>query len=178
VVLVTYQRVVEGGARKPLDQDEGVSRRIARIVRGTGETDALTGLAGEDMLDGGDGDDTLDGGTGVDTASYASAELGVTVSLAVAGPQSTGGAGGDTLVSIENLAGSAFDDQLAGDAIANVLSGLDGNDRLDGGAGNDTLLGGDGDDILIGGAGADALDGGSGFDLVSYETSTTVVPIL
>jgi serralysin len=130
---------------------------LANDIHGLSGNDALTGLAGEDMLDGGDGDDTLDGGTGVDTASYASAGLGVIVSLAVAGPQSTGGAGGDTLVSIENLAGSAFDDQLAGDAIANVLSGLDGNDRLDGGAGNDTLLGGDGDDILIGGAGADLM---------------------
>src|SRR5262245_56665977 len=151
---------------------------LANEIHGVGGNDTLAGLAGEDMLDGGDGDDMLDGGTGVDTASYASAGSGVTVSLAVAGPQSTDGAGVDTLVSIENLAGSAFEDQLTGDAVANVISGLDGNARLEGGAGNDTLLGGTGDDILIGGAGADALDGGPGFDLVSYETSTTVVPIL
>ena len=99
------------------------------------------------------------------------------VSLAIAGAQETGGAGTDTLVSIENLTGSAFDDKLIGNAGANVLSGLAGNDRLDGAGGADTLLGGDGDDILIGGAGGDVLDGGEGFDLVSYETSTTVPPV-
>src|SRR5262249_12445573 len=133
---------------------------IADVIRGLGGNDTLSGLAGEDFLDGGPGNDTLDGGTGSDTASYASATRGVTVSLAVTGPQDTGGAGVDTLVSIENLTGSAFDDTLIGNA---------GDNALRGGAGND---------ILIGGAGADAFDGGDGFDLVSYETNTLVVPLL
>jgi Ca2+-binding RTX toxin-like protein len=145
---------------------------IANEIRGLGGNDTLAGLAGEDLLEGGDGDDTLDGGTGVDTATYASAGAGVTVSLAIAGAQNTGGAGTDTLVAIENLTGSAFDDQLTGNAGANVISGLAGNDRLDGGGGMDTLLGGDGDDILVGGATGSVLDGGAGFDLVSYETAT------
>ena len=109
----------------------------------------------------------LDGGAGTDTASYASAvghvtsgvTLGVTVSLAVSGPQETFGAGVDTLVNIENLTGSAFADTLTGDANANVLSG---------GAGDDTLIGGAGDDTLIGGPGADSLDGGTGNDYASY----------
>ena len=69
--------------------------------------------------------------TGSDTASYADAASGVTVSLALHGSaQDTGGAGTDTLVNIENLTGSAFDDTLTGDAGANVLSGLDGDDTL------------------------------------------------
>ena len=161
----------------PIIGDDGsnplTGTSIANEIRGLGGNDTLAGLAGEDLLDGGDGDDTLDGGTGVDTATYASAGAGVTVSLAVAGAQNTGGAGTDTLVSVENLTGSAFDDQLTGNAGANVLSGLGGNDRLDGAGGIDTLLGGDGDDILIGGAAGGILDGGAGFDLVSYETSTT-----
>jgi Ca2+-binding RTX toxin-like protein len=144
---------------------------IANEIHSYAGNDTLTGLGGEDLLEGGDGDDTLDGGTGFDTASYASAALGVVVSLLNAGAQDTGGGGIDTLLSIENLIGSAFDDTLTGTAGANVLSGLAGNDRLNGGAGVDTLLGGAGDDILIGGAGADMLDGGEGFDLVSYETS-------
>ena len=69
----------------------------------------------------------------------------MTVSLALQGTaQDTGGAGSDTLISIENLTGSAFDDTLTGDGDDNVLSGLAGDDTLDGGAGNDTLDGGDG----------------------------------
>ena len=39
----------------------------------------------------------LDGGAGTDTASYAAAQGGVTVSLAISGPQETFGAGIDTL---------------------------------------------------------------------------------
>jgi Ca2+-binding RTX toxin-like protein len=40
----------------------------------------------------------------------------VTVSLAVAGAQNTVGAGSDTLIGIENLTGSSFNDVLTGDA--------------------------------------------------------------
>src|SRR5258706_15697760 len=91
----------------------------------------LGGGAGNDTLDGGAGDDTLDGGAGTDTASYGSAGSGVTVSLAIAGAQNTVGAGSDTLIGLENLTGSSFNDVLTGDAGANVL---------DGGAGTDTAF--------------------------------------
>ena len=72
----------------------------------------------------------LDGGDGTDTASYASATGGVTVSLAVSGPQETYGAGIDTLLNIENLVGSAFSDTLTGNASANVLTGGPGSDTF------------------------------------------------
>src|SRR5262245_39414495 len=147
-------------------------------LQGLGGNDTLSGSGGADVFDGGDGDDSLDGGSGSDTASYASADAAVAVSLAITGPQATGGAGIDTLLAIENPTGTAFDDALSGDAGDNVLTGLAGNDRLFSGDGNDTLRGGDGDDILIGGAGADVLDGGDGFDLVSYETTTEAIPII
>ena len=50
----------------------------------------------------------------------------------------TGAAGNDTLISIENAIGSAFDDFAVGNAGDNVLDGVGGNDGL---------LGQDGDDI-------------------------------
>ncbi|MDB5439631.1 MAG: family beta-propeller repeat protein [Caulobacteraceae bacterium] len=102
----------------------------------------LTGDSGDDILEGKGGDDRLDGGVGLDTASYASARAGVHVSLLLTAAQATGAAGTDTLVSIENLTGSAFDDQLTGNGGANVLSGGAGVDVLTGGAGNDSLDGG------------------------------------
>ncbi|PSB19819.1 hypothetical protein C7B76_06740 [filamentous cyanobacterium CCP2] len=55
----------------------------------------------------------------------------------------------DTLVSIENLTGSAYDDSLIGNAGVNVLNGGAGNDTLRGGAGNDTLIGGTGNDVFV-----------------------------
>jgi serralysin len=125
------------------------------LLTGNNGANLLSGGAGDDVLEGAGGDDTLDGGEGTDTASYAGALAGVTVDLAGAGPQNSGGAGSDTLIGIENLTGSAFADTLLGDSLANVLSGGSGNDQLTGDAGDDILDGGLGNDVLNGGAGAD-----------------------
>jgi Ca2+-binding RTX toxin-like protein len=111
----------------------------------------------EDVLIGGPGDDRLDGVFGVDTADYASAAAGVTADL-VSGTAT--GEGTDILVSIEDLAGSGYDDVLSGDAVANELTGRAGNDVLQGREGDDFLIGGTGDDTYDGGDGADALDFG------------------
>jgi Ca2+-binding RTX toxin-like protein len=115
------------------------------VIGGSG-ADQLYGGDGDDTLDGGQGDDTLDGGAGTNTANYAVAGGGLTIDLAISGPQHTGGSGFDTLVNIQNLIGSRFDDMLRGDANANSLNGGAGDDTLIGGGGNDTLVGGGGND--------------------------------
>jgi VCBS repeat-containing protein len=115
-------------------------------LTGTSGNDTLAGNGGSDTLNGGLGTDTLNGGTGTDTASYAGLASSVAVSLAIAGPQNTGGGDLDTLISIENLTGTEHDDTLAGNGSANVLDGGEGNDVLDGGSGADTLSGGNGSD--------------------------------
>ena len=140
----------------------------ADILNGLGSGDTLNGGDGDDTLNGGAGDDTLDGGAGTDTASYDSASAAVSVSLAVAGAQNTGADGSDTLISIENLEGSDFNDTLRGNASANVLTGGDGADTLDGG---------DGDDRLIGGAGDDTLNGGAATDTADYATAGAAVTV-
>lgn len=128
-------------------------------LTGDGMDNALNGGDGNDILTGGAGNDRLDGGFGIDTAKYSDATGGVTVSTAVTGTQVVGGGLGiDTLISIENLTGGAFNDHLTGDANANVLFGDAGNDTLSGGAGNDILIGGAGDDNLNGGDGSDTAD--------------------
>lgn len=118
-------------------------------LTGTGFTDILDGNAGNDTLSGGAGNDTVTGGDGTDTASYADATGEVTVSLAVAGAQNTGGAGTDVLVTIENLTGSGFNDSLTGDSMANQILCGSGNDTLTGGSGADSLYGGDGNDLIL-----------------------------
>jgi Ca2+-binding RTX toxin-like protein len=102
---------------------------------GDAKANELSGGAGDDTLTGGRGADKLNGGAGSDTADYADATSGVRLTLA-AGPS-----GGDRYVSIENLAGSGFNDRLTGNGAANVLTGQGGNDIIDGGRGDDTLLG-------------------------------------
>jgi Ca2+-binding RTX toxin-like protein len=117
-------------------------------------SDRLFGFDGNDTLIGGAGADALVGGFGNDTASYATAATGVVADLDN-NTFGTGDARGDIYISIENLAGSAFDDILYGDH---------GNNRLSGGAGPD---------ILVGEAGADTLDGGPGTDTAAYDASAT-----
>ncbi|UVM57381.1 retention module-containing protein [Pseudomonas sp. B21-012] len=133
------------------------------LIGGDGN-DFLYGGDGNDLLIGGAGNDLLDGGAGIDTASYASAGSAVTVNLSTVGAQNTGGAGTDTLVAIENLIGSDYNDTLTGNDNANVLNG---------GLGNDTLIGGGGDDVLIGGPGNNTLTGGTGSDTFLYQQGNT-----
>ncbi|AHX62637.1 DUF4347 domain-containing protein [Aeromonas media] len=127
----------------------------------------LTGNSLNNTLYAGVGNNVLDGGVGADTASYAYATAGVTASLASAVAQATGGSGSDTLLNIENLTGSNYNDSLTGNSAANTLDGGAGNDMLDGGLGNDQLLGGAGNDTYV-------VD--STLDVIS-ETSTTATDI-
>jgi Ca2+-binding RTX toxin-like protein len=97
----------------------------------------LSGGRGDDVLAGGSGNDVLDGGAGSDTASAFDAPSAVVMSL-VSNQVTGSGSGTDTLIGIENLEGSAFNDTLTGDGGANVLTGGGGDDLLNGGAGSDT----------------------------------------
>jgi Ca2+-binding RTX toxin-like protein len=120
---------------------------------GNAVANVLQGREGDDMLRGGGGSDRLDGGAGNDAVSYYISSVGVTVDLS-AGTGSGGDAQGDTLVSIENVTGSAGNDQLTGNAGSNILRGWNG------------------DDLLRGGGGYDRLDGGAGNDTASFYTSS------
>ena len=140
------------------------------------DDEILTG-AGDDLIEAGRGNDVVNGGAGFDTASYASASGAVVVSLTTG--TSSGADGIDTLINIEALSGSRFDDHLTGNDLDNTLTGNDGNDQLFGLAGNDllrgglgtdTLDGGDGNDQLYGGQGNDSLTGGNGNDLLDGGT--------
>jgi Ca2+-binding RTX toxin-like protein len=170
---------------------------------GNAAANALSGGDGNDDLSGGAGGDNLDGRDGTDLGRYSTSSAAVTVDLA-AGTGTGGDAEGDTLTSIENLAGSKFDDTLSGNSGVNVINGGGGNDTVAGAGGNDNLYGGNGadqvdggdewdtlqgeagDDHLIGGAsgdilrggdGADHLTGGADYDVGSYWDSTVGVTI-
>ncbi len=143
-------------------------------LRGHEGNDTLLGESGEDILKGGAGNDILNGGAGIDTAAYSTSAVRVFVDLRN-GIYREGDAQGDTLISIENLRGSAYGDKLKGDDDDNVIWGGDGNDFLTGRLGDDTLWGGVGNDVLIGGAGADTIIGNAGIDAADYSTSSAGV---
>lgn len=106
-------------------------------LTGGGADDSIFGFEGGDVLSGLGGGDLLDGGDGIDTAEYETSPDAVFIDL----QNSTGTGGdaeGDTLVSIENLGGSALDDSLFGDDSANEFVGRGGGDHIDGRGGSDT----------------------------------------
>ena len=156
---------------------------IENAVGGSG-ADTLIGNAADNLLTGGLGGDTLNGGAGLDTAGYLGSAAGITLFLDT-GAASGGDAAGDTFSSIENVAGSNFNDALYGTNAANVMSGNGGIDYIEGYAGIDTITGGAGGDVLsggndndtlsgeddndqlYGGAGADSLTGGVGIDILN-----------
>ena len=138
---------------------------FADHLTGNNTDNVINAGDGDDVLVGGLGDDVLDGGDGEDTVDYSAAAAGVSVNLETG--VASGGAGVDTLVSIEHIIGSAFDDDLTGShLIANHIEGGGGNDHIHGFTGDDTLYGGDGDDEILGYGGLDLLYGDAGNDLI------------
>lgn len=140
--------------------------------------DRLVGDAGDDTLRGGEDWDTLVGGAGNDRmlggrgeedwVDYRGASAGINVQLWRERAFNDGDGGVDTVVGVEYVLGSRFNDWIAGDRHAN---------RLDGGEGDDTLRGGSGDDTLVGGSGHDLMHGGAGMDVVDYAAATAAVVV-
>ncbi|HYC99277.1 calcium-binding protein [Brevundimonas sp.] len=127
------------------------------VLVGLGGDDHLVGLQGADTFRGGAGNDQIDGGGGIDTVEYVTAAAGASVNLNGGVASNDGDGGADTLIGIENVTGSAFNDTLIGSGASNLLMG---------GLGADTLVGLGGNDILDGGAGAaNTLIGGQHDDL-------------
>jgi Ca2+-binding RTX toxin-like protein len=173
------------------------------VLSGNSSANDLIGGAGDDILDGRAGNDTLDGGAGNDTATYADATAGVKVDLSISGAQNTVGSGYDTLISIENLIGSNFNDTLGGTAGDNLLDGGGGVNTVSyakapaavtidlsqtgpqntGGAGTDTLLnfqnvtGSNYNDTLAGTNGDNVIDGGAGTDTLTYAAAPSGVTV-
>lgn len=132
------------------------------ILIGGHGTDSLFGQSGDDLLRGGDNSDVNAGGPGVDTASFADVTpLGDSKGIYVNVPAGSAEIGDwtfdgqingfkDPLNEIENVIGSAFDDEINAPASGAV-----------------TLWGGAGEDVLRGTSSNDALAGEQGVDQCS-----------
>lgn len=136
-----------------------------RLDGGNG-TNTLLGMGGNDELRPGPNTDTIDGGAGTDVAAFRDSPGGVSVDLAIRGPQSTR-AGTDTLTNVEDLSGTEAPDVLRGDDGPNTLSPGEGNDVLEGRGGADRLFADEGADSLdVRDGGPDVADCGGGTDSV------------
>ncbi|MGH6891514.1 MAG: calcium-binding protein, partial [Dongiaceae bacterium] len=135
-------------------------------LRGGAGDDIVYGFDGNDRLTGGSGNDLLDGGNGVDLAIYGRAAAGVIVDLSAGEATDDGDGGHDTLISIEDVRGSAHADLITGDSGNNRILGRSGDDVLNGGLGDDLLWGQDGADTFA----FDSFDEGNDF-IFAFESS-------
>ncbi len=112
------------------------------MLDGGAGDDSLVGGAGEAEMIGGAGNDILDSTVGEGYANYMDSQSPVTVTL---GADSCGtvvggvDVGTDTLVRIEGVVGSAFNDTMTGGSGNDGFMGVGGNDSIDGGTGVDTV---------------------------------------
>lgn len=147
--------------------------RVNYLSGGAGN-DSLSGGAGDDHLEGTGGSDILDGGDGFDVASYDTSPFGVTVYLGTNGNPGLSN-DGDTLVSVEAIWGSPFNDNFRGNDEDNYINGRDGDDLFSiMEAGDDVFEGGSGDDefsLQAPTTGHKLLLGGDGVDRVALSLS-------
>lgn len=120
---------------------------------GGGGNDVLTDITGINTFAGGTGNDTITGNGATSWLDYSIDGIaeGATTDLRTASGQAISGVrGSDTIASIHNITGSAYNDNFSGNASVNTING------------------GVGDDIIEGYGGSDILDGGTGTDTVTY----------
>jgi Ca2+-binding RTX toxin-like protein len=143
-------------------------------MNGEGGNDLLVGGHGTDRMSGGDGDDWMRGGSngdavsgdgGTDTVSFADQTpmpSGIGILFNLANGAAVTPDGNEAVSGIENVLGTAFDDEIIGTGANNILDGNIGADKLTGGGGGDTLIGGpdnDGTDVCSGGQVQTRCDG-------------------
>ncbi|MCG8472638.1 MAG: hypothetical protein MI742_12400, partial [Desulfobacterales bacterium] len=148
-------RVIRAGS----GNDEITTSLGNDIIYGEAGDDTIHADAGNDIISGGMGADTIFGGSGEDTVVFIGdgrTRTGVRVDLSLSvgdGADATG----DRYTGVENVMGTAYNDQLIGDEGANRLVGGEGDDLLVGGPGADTLVSEGGNDDLVGGEGSDTF---------------------
>ncbi len=178
VGFFTYGRVVPNQSK--LGRELAGFWRSTHILSGSSQVtlqkhairikdNRFEGAGGNDLIFADAGNDTLDGGAGVDIADYFSVGAGISVTLWNTTVGNDGQGGTDTLISIETVLGSNFNDTLVGSAGADRFEAAGGNDLIFSDAGVDTLIGGAGNDILAGGNGNDQLTGGAGLDSFRFD---------
>jgi Ca2+-binding RTX toxin-like protein len=109
-------------------------------ITGGNGNDRLYGDAGDDLFWVEFGADLYDGGTGSDKIFFPAPTAGVTLDLALTERQELAPSMVATLLSIENVQGTQFNDRMLGNAQDNTFWSEGGDDVIDGRGGYDTVL--------------------------------------
>ena len=140
------------------------------IVRGSAYNDTIYGSNSlltpdiNEIFEGMGGNDIIDGGDGYDMVSYKfNAATGVNVNLATGLVSNDGQGGADTLINIDGVQGTVFDDVLTGGNAINGTSVWDYQDNKQ--------------EWFRGDAGNDTINGGQGYDRADYQYSAAAVTV-
>jgi Ca2+-binding RTX toxin-like protein len=154
-----------------VDIENLIGGRRDDYFAGDNSDNTFRGNGGNDYFVASNGFDHYYGGAGYDMVDYSGTGVGLIITAPKGGVSlvSGGGVDHDTLSSVEQIIGTAFDDKILGGKANNEFHGGDGNDVLKGGAGGDVLSGDGGNDRLTGGADADifVFAGNFGADTVT-----------
>jgi len=145
-LTMTAYEDVELGSEYTLEQSFSKSKIVFggdgdnTLIGGDGSDRLYAGL-GNDTIEAGTGTNYIDGGTGSDTISYKnitnSNKEGITLNLSLATAQVINSTTTDTLVNIENVIGSKYDDfinfdntVILKDKKIHILEGYEGSDKI------------------------------------------------
>ena len=197
-----------------LDGPATINLQSGRVIAGgatmgLANIESAIGTKGADTFIGDAGDNLFQGGAGSDLADYDAAARAININLGTDGRVTVIGAttaaqiGTDTLVAIESVNGSVFDDTIIGFMANESINGSLGLDGIDLGgqtvsvtvdlaqssgfaqigsatmglANIESAKGGSGNDLFLGDSADNMFDGGDGQDLISYTNATRALTI-
>jgi Ca2+-binding RTX toxin-like protein len=140
-----------------VEDDGTVTLTVGSVVLNASQVNHLIGGSGQNTFvfeDGAVLEGTIDGGPGtnnlLDYSALTNSDSNIFVDMLTPDADDTTGSASNTygISRIQNVIGSAGDDQLYGSAESNILFGGGGDDRFRSGGGADLIDGGEGTDIL------------------------------
>ena len=151
----------------------GAGSSTSATLSGGDDNDVLVlqgGLAGSTTIDGGAGDDIVDYSELLASSGKTGAIVADLAKHTVQKYENGRLVGTDTLIGIEGIVGSRYDDTISGSGNADTMDGAGGNDLIVSAGGNDSMNGGDGDDTIrqTDWYADTTVDGGSGVDTLDY----------
>jgi Ca2+-binding RTX toxin-like protein len=169
--------VATGDGTDTLSNIENViGTEFTDYITGDANNNVISGMGSHDELFASNGIDVLDGGLGADAARFDN--TGAVNASLTTGVYTIDANNHGTMISLQHIVGSAFNDVLTGDGAVNHMSGGAGDDLMTGGAGNDQIWGGGGSDRLVADFGNDTLSGNYNYITGFGENSTDYFEIL
>lgn len=189
--------VASGAVKGTVDGGLGVDHVIYNVSTAiqanlqTGVVNGLNGVltsienittgSGNDVIVASNVANRIDGGAGNNTVDYQFSAAGITVNIVDSTVESlvtganTNPAENDVLINIQNVLGSAFNDNITVGNFNSVIDGKEGNNTLRAGNGDNTISAGSGNDSIVSGNGNNTINAGAGTNSVTVGNGSNTI---